>query len=359
MKQDYYQTLGVEKNADGDTIKKSYRRLAMKYHPDRNPDDKTAEQKFKSIQEAYDVLSNEEKKSAYDRFGHAAFEGGGARQANGDFSSVFDDLFSNFFPGGNTAHNAPRRRILSIRLKFEEAFNGCKKQIRLNEPFVCKTCNGSGAKPGQKAETCGQCRGSGQIRINRGPFIMQQTCGQCRGQGSIYRSPCPTCHGEGIKRAEKTIAVNIPAGIQDGETIRLNISDTDDDFRLRVQVDEHPLFDREGDNLHISIPVSMTIAALGGKVEVPLPSSGKVKVTIPPETQSGAILRLRGRGAPNVRGRESGDMLCHIVIETPINLTESQKKLLRDLEESLRKKQERHSPQEKSWLEKVKSFFVD
>ncbi|MGI9307104.1 MAG: molecular chaperone DnaJ [Gammaproteobacteria bacterium] len=355
MKRDYYEVLGVPRDADGAAIKQSYRRLAMKYHPDRNPEDGTAEEKFKTLQEAYAVLSDAEKKAAYDRFGHAAFEqGGGARGS--DFSSVFDDLFSDFFGGGA---RAPRQRVISLRLRFEEAFNGCKKELRLNEPSVCVSCHGEGGAPGEKMTECPKCGGSGSVRTNRGFFTMQQTCGRCRGRGKVFRTPCPECGGEGVRRTARTIAVKIPAGIQDGETIRLNISGVEDHFHLRVQVAEHPLFKRDGDNLHIAIPVSMTAAALGGQVEAPTPGGGKVKITVPPETQSGAVLRLRGRGAPNVRGNPPGDLLCRIFVETPVNLTAAQKKLLRSFEESVKKKQERHSPQEKSWLEKAKAFFDD
>ncbi len=354
MKQDYYEILGVPRGADADAIKKSYRRLAMKYHPDRNPDDKTAEDKFKTVQEAYAVLSDAEKKEAYDRFGHAAFEQGGGGARGADFSSVFDDLFSDFFGGAN---RGPRQRILSIRLKFEEAINGCKKELRLNEPMTCTACRGSGAEPGQKLETCPQCHGSGNVRTNRGFFTMQQTCSRCRGRGRAYRNPCRACDGEGVRRTERKVAVRIPPGIQDGETILLNIGGMEDQFRLRVQVEEHPLFKREGDHLHIAIPVSMTAAALGGHVEVPTPEGGMVKITVPPETQSGAVLRLRERGAPNSRGGAPGDLLCRIFVETPINLTEPQKKLLRSFEESLKKKQERHSPREQSWLEKAKTLL--
>lgn len=357
MKQDCYQTLGVARDASAETIKKSYRRLAMKYHPDRNPDNDSAEQKFKSVQQAYDILSDRQKKEAYDRFGHAAFENAGG-QHEADFSSVFDNLFSDFFNGGSR-NNGSRQRILSIHLSFEESITGCKKEIRLNEPSACDACRGSGAEPGSHPEECTACQGSGEIRINRGFFTMQQPCGQCRGRGSIVRTPCRKCNGEGVRRVARSVAVKIPAGIQDGETMRINISDVRDQFHLRVQVAAHPLFERDGDNLHISIPVSMTVAALGGYMETPTPTGGKIKITVPPETQSGEILRLRGRGAPNVRGRVNGDMLCRIIVETPVNLTETQKKFLRGFEESLKKKQGRHSPQEKSWLEKAKSLFSE
>ncbi|MGU9951100.1 MAG: molecular chaperone DnaJ [Gammaproteobacteria bacterium WSBS_2016_MAG_OTU1] len=358
MKQDYYETLGIERGADAAAIKQSYRRLAMKYHPDRNPDDETAEEKFKSIQEAYAILSDPQKKEMYDRHGHAAFNSGGGGGARGqDFSSVFDDLFSDFF--GNATRSSARQRVLSIRLKFEESILGCKKELQLNEPTICSACRGSGADPKAKVEGCPDCQGSGQIRTNRGFFTIQETCKRCRGQGRIVKIPCHVCKGEGRRRIARKLAVKIPAGIQDGETMRLPIGDSQDEFVLRVTVEPHPLFERDGDNIHISIPVSITVAALGGYVEAPMAAGGKVKITVHPETQSGAILRLRGRGAPNVRGHDTGDMLCHILVETPINLTDTQKKLLRSFEESLKKKQDRHSPQEKSWLEKAKTLFSD
>ena len=357
MKPDCYQALGVARDASKEEIKKSYRRLAMKHHPDRNPDDASAEQKFKSVQQAYDILSDPQKKEAYDRFGHAAFENsGGAREA--DFSNVFDNLFSDFFSGGGRS-NGGRRRVLSVTLTFEEAVAGCQKEIRINEPAACNTCRGSGAEPGSRPEECAACQGSGQMRINRGFFTMQQPCERCHGRGSIIRTPCRACNGEGARRVARSVTVKIPAGIQDGETMSVKFGGVSDQFHLRVQVAPHPLFERDGDNLHISIPVSMTAAALGGYMETPTPTGGKIKITVPPETQSGAVLRLRGRGTPNVRGRGHGDMLCHIIVETPVNLTEAQKKILRGFEESLKKKQERHSPQEKSWLEKARSLFEE
>ena len=362
MKQDYYDTLGVSKGADSAEIKQAYRRMAMKYHPDRNPNDKSAEDKFKSAQEAYAVLSDAEKKSAYDRFGHAAFQHGGGGGGGGgggaqDFSSVFDDLFSDFFSGGGVRASSRRQRVISVQLSFEESITGCKKELRINEPAVCSDCGGSGGSAGHAMKTCNKCRGAGQIRINRGFFNMQQTCDRCNGRGKIFEKPCGTCGGEGQRRIVRTIAVQIPAGIQEEETIRINVPEFVDQFHLQVHVTPHPLFTRDGDNLHLVIPISITVAALGGHVEAPLPGGGRVKITIPPETQSGAVLRLRGRGAPNVRGRGVGDMLCHVAVETPVNLTDAQKKLLHSFDDSLRKKQERHSPNEQSWLNKVRSFF--
>ena len=355
MKPDYYQTLGVPRDADAATIKKAYRRLAQKYHPDKNLDNpEAAAEKFKPVQEAYHILSDEEKKAAYDRFGHDAFQRGNGAPPP-DFSGVFDDLFSDFFSGAS--NSGPRRRVLSIRLSFEESISGCKKELRLNEPSVCDSCNGTGGEPGAKTEVCNRCGGDGRIRINRGFFTMQQTCNACGGRGKKFATLCKACGGEGARRIARTIAVQIPPGIQDGETIRLNISGVVDQFHLRVNVAPHPLFERDGDHLHIAIPVSVAVAALGGQVEAPLPAGGKVKITVPPETQSGAVLRLRGRGAPNVRGRGAGDMLCHISVETPVNLTEEQKKILRKFEDSVRKKNGRHSPREQSWMDKARAFF--
>lgn len=360
MKQDYYDTLGVSKDADSAAIKQAYRRMAMKYHPDRNPGDKSAEDKFKSAQEAYAVLSDAEKKAAYDRFGHDAFQhGGGGGGGAPDFSSVFDDLFSNFFSGSGGARTSPRRqRVITVQLSFEESISGCKKELRINEPAVCSDCGGSGGA-GRATKICSKCRGVGQIRINRGFFTMQQTCDRCGGRGKIFEKPCEACGGEGQRRVVRTIAVQIPPGIQDEETMRLNVPEFIDEFHLRVHVTPHSLFTRDGDNLHLAIPISITVAALGGQVEAPLPGGGRVKITIPPETQTGAILRLRGRGAPNVRGRGQGDMLCHVAVETPVNLTDAQMKLLQSFDESLRKKQDRHSPKERSWLDKARSFFDD
>ena len=363
MKRDYYEVLGVARDAGADVVKQSYRRLAMKYHPDRNPDDGAAEEKFKEVREAYDVLSNPEKRAAYDRHGHAAFENGGGMHrggggGGGDFSSVFDDLFSDFFGSGGRASGG-RQRVLSAKLSFADSMRGCKKEFQISEPMVCSICKGSGAASPSDIKECETCRGVGQIRVNRGPFIMQQTCERCQGRGKVAMRPCAACSGNGQRSETRRVAVKIPAGIQDGETIRLNVRGSEDEFHLRVRVEPHPLFKRDGDNIHLSIPVSVAAAALGGHVEAPTPSGGNVKITVPPETQTGTALRLRGLGAPNVRGRGAGDLLCHIIVETPVNLTEAQKKVLRNFGDSLRKKQDRHAPREQSWLEKAKSFFQD
>ena len=363
-KPDYYEVLGVPRDADTAVLKTAYRRLAMKYHPDRNAGNTESEEKFKTVREAYDVLSDSEKRQMYDRFGHSAFQQGGRGGGGGsgaDFSNVFDDLFGDFFGGAaagrRSGGNAAGRRVLSIRLSFEESLSGCKKELRLNEPAVCKECGGSGAAAGSGKSECAECRGSGYMRINRGIFTMQQTCGRCGGSGEIVRNPCAACGGEGSRRTARTVAIEIPAGIQDGEMMRLNLRGMVHQFHLRVQVAAHPFFERDGDDLHMSIPISMTVAALGGHVESPAPGGGRLKITVPPGTQSDAILRLRGHGAPNVRGRGNGDMLCHITVETPVNLTEAQKEMLREFENNLKRKHARHSPREKSWLEKAKEFF--
>lgn len=359
-KEDYYQTLGVSRETNAADIKRAYRRLAMKHHPDRNPDDSSAEEKFKEIQEAYDVLSNEEKRAAYDRFGHAAFDGmaGGGGGNGGDFSSVFEDMFSDFF-SGNAGRQQTRedRRVLDLRLSFEEAALGCTKELRLSLPQPCGTCSGSGAKPGSSPVTCRACGGAGQVRAQRGFFTIQQTCGHCHGRGQTISKPCTTCGGKGRETKTQRISAKIPAGINDNGIIRLNVN-KGGEILLRIRVESHPLFQRDGDDLHITIPVSMVVAALGGHVEAPNIAGGRIKIAIPPETQSGRVLRLRGRGLANPRHGGCGDMLCQVIVETPVNLTGEQRKILQRFDKSI-SADALHSPKEKSWLEKAKGLFSD
>lgn len=359
MKRDYYEVLGVDRGADDAAIRRAYKKLAGKYHPDRNPGDAAAEKKFKEAQEAHDILSDRGKRQAYDQLGHAAFEHGGGNGAAPDISSIFGSVFKNFFSEDDEPNAGPRQRILRIRVSLEEALAGCTKKVRLNEPAVCDSCRGSGGAPGEKVQECRRCDGQGEIRIDRGFFAMRQTCPDCKGRGKMFRKPCPDCGGDGSRRIARTVSIKIPPGIRDGTNMRLNIQDFVDEFFLNVRVDKHPLFERDGDNLHIVIPVSMTAAALGGHAEAPSPGGGRVKITIPPGTQNGAVLRLRERGAPNMQGGATGDMFCHVEIEVPINLTAEQKKMLRDFDDTLKKKNSRHTPREESWLEKARSFFKD
>ena len=362
-KEDYYQTLGVSRDSDAADIKRSYRRLAMKYHPDRNAGDSSSEEKFKQVQEAYEVLSNEEKRSTYDRFGHAAFDGmngggGGGGGGSGDFSSVFDDLFSNFFDGGGRQQQSREsRRVMELELGFEEAVLGCQKELKLSMPQACSTCGGSGAAAGSSPVTCRSCGGAGQVRAQRGFFTIQQTCGSCHGEGKTIDKPCKKCGGKGREAKTQRISAKIPAGIDNGGIIRLNVNKGGEIF-LRVHVRSHPLFKRDGDDLHIAIPVSMVVAALGGTVEAPNIGGGRIKITIPAEIQSGRVLRLRGRGVANPNHGSCGDMLCQVVVETPVNLTGEQKKILQQFNKSI-SGGSNHSPKEKSWLEKAKGLFSD
>ena len=353
MKEDYYATLGVKRGAGKDEIKTAYRRLTQKYHPDRNPGDAAAESKFKQVREAYDALSDPQKREAYDRFGHQTFEHSGGGGGHSDFSSVFDDLFGNFFGGGGGGQKTARQ-VFDLHISFEEAALGCKKTIRLTLPSPCDSCGGSGAKKGTKPTICTTCGGRGQVRVSRGFFTLQQTCGECRGTGRVIKSPCAQCGGGGTTEAPRKIETAVPGGVDDGEMIRLQHQGGEVLLRMRVQT--HPLFRRDGDNLFMITPVSITTAALGGVVHAPKLGGGKIKITIPPETQSGGMLRLRGEGVSRLRGGGRGDMYCRIIVETPVNLGEEQKKLLRDFENSLQKG---HTPKGESWLEKVKSIFAE
>lgn len=356
-KPDYYKVLGVDKGADASAVKTAYRRLAMKYHPDRNAGDSKSEEKFKEIQEAYSCLSDEQKRAAYDRFGHAAFESGGGGGAHGaDFSSVFDDVFSDFFGGQKSGGNSRRQRVLDIPLTFEEMVNGCEKTIRLSLPQNCDACAGSGAAKGGKARRCATCGGAGAVQSQRGFFAFQQTCPACRGKGSTIDKPCTTCSGNGKVMKERNLSVKLPAGVEDGTMLRLKVDGGDEIF-LRPSVTPHPLFQRDGDDLHIEIPVSITTAILGGKVAVPSVTGGKIQVSIPEGIQSGQLLRVPGCGVPHVRTpKRRGSILCHIVVETPVNLSAKQKELLQEFDNSLKNK---HSPKGNSWLDKVKDLFTD
>ncbi|MEN9463937.1 MAG: Chaperone protein DnaJ [Pseudomonadota bacterium] len=365
-KRDYYEVLGVAKDADAATLKKAYRKLAMKYHPDRNPDDKDAEAKFKEATEAHEVLSDEKKRHTYDQMGHAGVDGSAGGFGGGSsFSDIFGDAFGDIFAGaGRGGRGGPQRGSdlrYTMELTLEEAVRGVEKKIRIPTLVACSTCDGSGAKPGTKPKTCNTCHGAGQIRMQQGFFAVQQTCPSCRGQGVAVEHPCGSCHGRGVKEETKTLSVKIPAGVDTGDRIRLNgegeagsMGGPAGDLYVQVHVKEHHIFQREGAHLHCDVPISIVDAVLGGELEVPT-LDGRVKLKIPHETQSGKMFRLRGKGVTPVRGGGAGDLICRVQVETPINLTAEQKELLIRFQESLTG--EKHTPQKKNWFDGVRKFF--
>jgi len=370
-KRDYYEVLGVGRSADERELKKAYRKLAMKYHPDRNPDDAEAEGKFKEATEAYEILGDAQKRAAYDQYGHAAVDGsagggyGGGGAGAGNFGDIFGDVFGDIFGGGGAGpRNGPQRGSdlrYTLELSLEEAVRGVEKKIRIPTLVSCDTCDGSGAKPGTSPKTCGTCHGAGQVRMQQGFFSVQQTCPTCHGQGKIIEEACPSCHGRGAKEETKTLSVKIPAGVDTGDRIRLAgegeagaMGGPAGDLYVQVSVREHSLFHRDGRNLYCDVPISIVDAALGGELEVPT-LEGRVKLKIPAETQSGKLLRLRGKGVAPVRGGAAGDLLCRVQVETPVNLNDAQKQLLVAFQESLTG--EKHAPQKKSWFDGVKKFF--
>jgi molecular chaperone DnaJ len=371
-KRDYYEVLGVSRDVDAKELKKAYRKLAMKYHPDRNPDDKDADAKFKEATEAYEILGDQQKRAAYDQYGHAGVDpnagGGGFGGGGANFSDIFGDVFGDIFGGGGSrgGRGGPQRGSdlrYTMELSLEEAVRGIEKKIRVPTLTSCETCDGSGAKPGTSPKTCGTCGGAGQVRMQQGFFSVQQTCPTCRGQGTMIEDPCNSCHGRGVKEETKTLSVKIPPGVDTGDRIRLSgegeagaMGGPAGDLYVQVSVKEHELFHRDGRNLYCDVPISIVDAALGGELEVPT-LDGRVKLKIPAETQSGKLFRLRGKGVTPVRGGTAGDLLCRVQVETPVNLTSDQKDLLMKFQESLTG--EKHSPQKKSWFEGVKRFFED
>jgi molecular chaperone DnaJ len=374
-KRDYYEILGVAKNASDAEIKTSYRRLAMKYHPDRNPGDKSAEEKFKEAKEAYEVLSDNQKRAAYDRFGHAGVEaaagagagpgGFGGFQGFGGFSDIFGDIFGDVFGGGRgrarPQHGADLGYDLAVDL--EDAVHGTTITIRVPTWVQCDECGGTGAKKGSKPTTCTTCGGSGQIHIQQGFLTIQQTCPECHGQGQVIKDPCYKCHGQGRIRETKTLSVKIPPGVDNGDRIRLAgegeagmFGAQAGDLYVQIRLNPHSIFTREGNDLHCEVPIDITMAALGGELNIPT-LDGQVKLKIPPETQSGRMFRLRGKGVKSVRTGITGDLLCKVNIETPVNLNREQKELLEKLSKSLSEDGRRHSPKAKSWFDNVKKFF--
>ena len=363
-KRDYYEVLGVDNSASDQEVKKAFRRIAMKYHPDRNPDDQEAEEKFKEAQEAYEILGDAEKKSAYDRFGHAGVDQNGAGHSAGGFGDVFGDVFGDIFGGGRGRGGPARGSDLryDLQLNLEDAVKGKTVQIEVPTTVSCDACNGSGARKGTMPVTCDTCNGAGQVRMSQGFFSVQQTCPKCHGRGKIITDPCGVCHGQGVREERKTLSVKIPPGVDTGDRIRLSgkgeagpQGGPTGDLYVQMHVREHDIFARDGSNLHCEVPISFAHSALGGELEVPT-LSGKVKLKIPSETQSGKLFRLRGKGVSPVRGGPQGDLLCRVVVETPINLSNEQRELLKTFDESLSGKS-KHSPRSNNWFDGVKKFF--
>ncbi|HEX6995401.1 MAG TPA: molecular chaperone DnaJ [Gammaproteobacteria bacterium] len=369
-KRDYYEVLGVQRDASAEDVKKAYRRLAMKYHPDRNPDPE-AEAKFKEAKEAYEVLSDDQKRAAYDRFGHAGVSAGGGFGSNGfagadAFSDIFGDVFDDLFGVGPRSRKQMYRGAdlrYELELTLEQAVTGDTVEIEIPSRVACATCDGTGAAPGTQRVTCSTCAGHGSVRVQQGFFSIQQTCPVCRGAGSRVEKPCPDCSGAGVVRKIRTLSVKVPPGVDTGDRIRLaregepgRNGGPPGDLYVDIVVKPHPIFTRDGQDLSCEVPISFATAALGGTVEVPT-LDGHVALKIPPETQSGKVFRLKGKGVRSVRAPGYGDLFCRVQVETPVNLTPEQKEALRRFDESISGGGERHSPRARSWFDGVKSFF--
>jgi len=370
-KRDYYEILGVSRSATEEELKKAYRRSAMKHHPDRNPGDAAAEAAFKEAKEAYEVLSDGGKRRMYDQHGHAAFEhgmgGGGAGPAGADMGDIFGDIFGNIFGGGAGGGGRSARRGADVgyvmELDLEEAVDGIEKRIEIPTLAPCEPCHGSGSEDG-KTETCSTCGGRGQVRMQRGIFAMQQACPHCGGRGQVIRNPCKTCHGAGRVEEEKVLSVKIPAGVDNGDRIRLGgegeagpPGTPPGDLYVEVRVREHPIFQRDGDDLHCDVPIRISQAALGDVARVPT-LEGEAEIRIPAETQTGKVFRLRGKGVKSVRSRSHGDLYCRVMVETPVNLTALQRELLEKFEATFVGDEARkHSPKSATFLDGVKSFW--
>jgi molecular chaperone DnaJ len=371
-KRDYYEVLGLSKGASADEIKKGYRSKAKELHPDRNTSDPSAESKFKEANEAYDVLKDPERKAAYDRFGHAAFEGGmggGGGQRQGDFSSafsdVFDDLFGDFMGGGQRGGGRSRASRGSdlrynLEISLEDAYSGLQKSINVPTSVQCSPCNGSGAAGGSEPSTCPTCSGMGKVRASQGFFTVERTCPSCSGMGQVISNPCSSCGGQGRSNKDRSLSVNVPAGVETGTRIRLSNEGEaglrggpGGDLYIFIEVREHKIFQRDGNSLFCRIPVSMSGAALGGDIEVPTMDGGRSRVKIPAGSQSGRQMRLRGKGMPSIKSAQKGDMFIEIAVETPVNLTSKQRELLREFEAL----SEDNNPESKSFFSSVKSFW--
>jgi molecular chaperone DnaJ len=376
-KKDYYDTLGVPKNASDEDIKKAYRKHAMKHHPDRNQGagSKASEEKFKEAKEAYEMLSDENKRAAYDQYGHAGVDpnmrGGPGTEGFGGFAEAFGDIFGAVFSGQRGGQQRGGRQVYrggdlsyAMEITLEEAAHGKEAQIRVPNWDDCNTCHGSGAKPGTKVVSCTTCHGHGVVQMRQGFFSVQQTCPQCKGTGKLIPEPCISCHGVGKTKNNKTLEVKIPAGIDDGMRIRSTGNGEPGtnggppgDLYIEIRIKKHDIFERDGDDLHCAMPISFTTAALGGEIEVPT-LAGKAAIDIPEGTQAGKQFRLRGKGIKGVRSSYPGDLYCHITVETPVKLTEHQRKLLKELDESIKKGGAKHSPSEEGWADKLKNFFT-
>ena len=372
-KRDFYDVLGVNKNASPEELKSAYRKLAVKYHPDKNPGDKASEDKFKEASEAYGILSDQEKKQNYDNFGHAAFEGGGGRQSGGfsgfggaDFSDIFEDFFGDFGGSGrssgrrNTSNRGSDLRY-DLSITLEEAYEGKKQDIKFSTTEKCNTCKGNGSKPGHSADRCTVCGGNGKVRSNRGFFTVQQTCPQCAGSGEEITNPCNDCNGQGNKQTSKKISVTIPKGVDDGTRIRLagkgeagSRGGANGDLYLFINVHSHDLFKRSDENLFFEFPISIADAALGTTIEIPTIDGGKAKIKIPDGTQNGKQFRLKGKGMPYMRGSGNGDLYVQVNTEVPISLNKEQKELLEKFREI---ENEKSNPSIKKFFQKAKSFW--
>jgi molecular chaperone DnaJ len=377
-KRDYYEILGVAKNASEEDIKKAYRKLAMKYHPDRNQGDgaKQAEEHFKEAKEAYEMLSDAQKRAAYDQYGHAGVDpnmGGGGRggpEGFGGFAEAFGDIFGDIFAGQGGGRRGGGQQVYrgadlsyAMEISLEEAAQGKETQIRIPSWDSCEVCHGSGAKPGTSPKSCPSCNGSGAVHLRQGFFSIQQTCPNCHGTGKIIPEPCTACSGQGKIKKQKTLEVKIPAGINEGMRIRSagngepgTNGGPAGDLYIEIRIRQHEIFERDGDDLHCTVPVSMTTAALGGLLGVPT-LGGKAEIELPEGTQHGKTFRLRGKGIKGIRSSYPGDLYCHVSVETPIKITEHQRKLLKELDESFKKAGDRHSPTTKSWTDRVKDIF--
>jgi molecular chaperone DnaJ len=365
-KRDYYEVLGVNRDGSEEELKKAYRRLAMKWHPDRNPDNPKAEEHFKEAKEAYEVLCDPARRSAYDQFGHAGVDGQAAGGAPGGFGDIFSDIFGEIFGGGRAGRSTVFRGAdlrYNLEISLEQAAHGFEQSIRIPAMAACEICKGSGARAGSQPVTCPSCRGAGQVRVSQGPFSIAQTCPRCHGSGSVIPNPCAACSGTGRTKLQKTLAVRIPAGVDEGDRVRLSgegepgvNGGPPGDLYVQVHIKPHQVFTRDHDDLHCEMPISITTAALGGEISIPT-LDGSAKIRVPAESQSGKTFRLRGKGIKGVRSQAPGDLFCHLVVETPVSLTERQRQLLREFEAISQQDNGRHNPRAKGWLDKVKEFF--